>query len=1105
MTVHTNPNQQKAIEALSTSVVVSAGAGTGKTYVLVERFVEIVKRGLASPAEILAITFTEKAANEMKSRIVRKLQESGLFAARREIENACIGTIHAFCSRLLKEHPIEAGVDPAFRVIEENDAKLLQDIAIERVIESHFENPAVFDLLFRYSDETLREDVKTVYEKIRISGLSLDEAFQKKVPFDETKLRQEISSCLDELNRFDKKKGAALALNAFLQKPNQAEWGFVEALGEFRGQFDLRPKDGKEETKRLQKALDGLIRLQIEKIGSTKREAFQLFVREFHRFYESEKRERAGFDFNDLQILASSLMGGERETSRAIRERYRRQFKFVMVDEFQDTDRLESRLLDLIGGENNVFLVGDIKQSIYGFRGAEPAIFKAKIETFQTGRQSEVLALTENYRSRPEILEFVNHFFEELWQDGGESRLVPTTGAYLPLSEPAIEILEVSKDSDENVDALRTLEARTLAARIWELVQSGAYQYKDFALLFRATTKMHIYEQALRDAQIPYYLIGGRGFYAQPEIRDVLNFLTLLDNPFHDIPVAAVLRSPLFQVSDDTLFWLANRTTRQKPKRHLFEAIQSTESVAEIDSPEKKKLLTFRRIFERLFRNCDFRISETIEHLLNETRYGLYVLGLHQGKRHFANLRKLIDLARELESREVVHLGDFIRYVKGLQFQEVRESEAQIEAEEGEVVKLMTVHKAKGLEFKVVMLPDLLNPGDSPRDSFLFDPESGIGMKVPDEDGDLRDGFSFHAIRESQKKRDEEESNRRLYVAMTRARERLVLSSIERKKKKSAGGEGEEAHENWMERAVRISAKHGIAVKDLKTSIDGKKRRSHKLALAEKNRIREKLETLQLIDIKGVTDDINQLFEQIKPVPPVFFERIDLPVSAYLLFNRDSNHEEYRNVYELGKKSEFLAQEVKSEEFSIEDEEEFTAAEFGTFMHRIFEASVLTRHKGIKNLDYYTAQLDAETKLIVQSLLDKFLKSQLYANIKKAKRCFPELPFVLRLERGILQGTLDLLYETPDGEWVIVDYKTSDITSAEVAEKGESYRVQMELYALALWQISNIKVQKVSLYFTKLAATYDFKIPAADFDELLQKYENLQNEIIQFRSLAPHA
>jgi ATP-dependent helicase/nuclease subunit A len=956
--------------------------------------------------------------------------------------------------------------------------------------------------------------------KVHTSGLAL-----KDIHLDEKKSNP-IDDVLRKLSAVKKLKGKAencAQIEAFLSKPISG-WPEIEVLKLAAKSFQKRG----EEQKAFREAFDNWLAFGMEQLASKTRASFSNFILDFETRYATRKRERLGLDFDDLEREAVRLLSGSEPAQMAIRNLYQKNFKFIMVDEFQDTSPIQDRLVNLIENAGNLFIVGDWKQSIYGFRGAEASLFLKKEELFLSLNQGTHISLAENFRSRPELLDQMNPFFRQLWAeeaktiealvasrkgDGQRSCLSPVCGA--------VEFLMIER-GEESVQEARIKEARVLAKRIKDLVDSKLYQYQDFAMLFRAADDIFFYEYELRNLGVPYYVISGRGFYRQLEIRDVISFLEILDNPYLNIPLAAVLRSPFVQVSDDALFRLANQSTRLKPALPLYQALLRYEEINEISEKDRERLLTFRSFFLELFSQKEkWSISELIELILERTRYDRYVLSLSQGKRHFANLRKLLEVARELERREPVHLGDFIRYVKGLETQEVREAEAQVEALEGNVVKLMTVHKAKGLEFKVVILPDLNRKVKTEHHHFLFDPEFGLGFKVFNEvTRDFENTQAYQKIKQKLAKQAREESKRLLYVALTRAQDHLILSGTS-KTDSDSGENQDELPSNWYEWVDQWFARNSNVDRKVIQSVPKPFSRVPS-PQAEHKKIRAALESGEPISIKPIPE-VEEMIQALRPITPVFFDRIDLPVSAFSVFEHDP--EEFRRVYEVGALEEETA-EIE-EWMPDEDESEIKPAEFGTVVHKIFEYLVLQPEKANQRLANlllkWTQNLDGKTRDEMKQFSLQFLKSKLFSEIGKAKPRFAEIPFVFRLHGGMVQGTLDLLYQTQDGKWVILDYKTSQIDPSVIASEAKQsrseiasalsgmlprndidtvanrYQTQLMLYALACHELLKIPVTRASLYFVRIDRVYDFPLEHIDFTKLKNDFESLQKQILAHR------
>ncbi len=1088
-------SQQKAVETVEKNICVSAGAGSGKTGVLVERFIYLVKERGISPSRILAITFTEKAANEMKRRIVRRLEEEKLEDARREVENAAIGTIHSFSARILREHPIEAGIDPHFVIFEAEEAAGLKERILDEVIETQASDAEVFNLLCIYGEKSLREGILDVYHRSRNSETPFEEMMKRRAPATHEFFEKELKKGLEKISEVNGAEEVRKELDLILkQKDLDKDINRVAAL---KSKLRAAGKQ-KDEIRRVQETLLDFCSFLREEKSLPLRDVFIRLALQFEKKYEETKRTERALDFDDLQLYAVRLLGSDREASRSVRKIYQEKFFEIMVDEFQDTNRLQDRLLELIRRKNNLFVVGDLKQSIYGFRGTQIEIFLEKEKAFSQSPDGLRLALNENYRARPPLIDFINRFFETLWKEDG----VPFEPLQAVRGEgdekPRIERLRLEKKKEETADDLRIREARSIAQHIHTLAKEGV-AYQDIACLFEAMSDIHFYEQAFRQADIPYFVVSNRGFYFQPEIRDCLSFLSALENPKRDVPLAAVLRSPFFQISDDTLFWLARQAKAEKPPKPLAEGLKEFELLREIPEPEKEKLRFFKKTFEFFLAQKEkLRISELIEKVLHVTGYDLYVLKWKRGNRAFANLKKLVEIAREMESKEALHLGDFVRALKGLEMREVRESQAQVEAEAGKVVRLMTIHMAKGLEFPVVFLPDLGRGDKSQGGNFLISEEDGLGIKIRNEETfKAEETLTFTRNKKRTKRIGSEESKRLLYVAMTRAKDRLILTGPAPDKELK-----DSFHEmaTWADWVERVLSEGDWKVTSIPEALPDPFPFERQKAWAERKPLRGRFESLSPVPLRETPEGIDTLLQNLRLPEKVEFQRIDLPVSAFLLFAKDP--EAYFTTYEMGAPESGRIKSVEIKEEEPVQEDGLSSAEIGTRVHQILEQALVrgTPTAGIETLAAQLNQdLDSKQTAEMAEMVNRFLQSPEAQGILKTRIFYPELPFVLRLPYGLIQGTLDLLYQNPKGEWVILDYKTSKIDPEKLVVRGEEYRIQLELYALAVSKILGVVPKEGSVHFLRAGLIHRIPFLAADTDRWFEKFASLQKEILKFR------
>src|SRR6266566_7772898 len=444
-----------------------------------------------------------------------------------------------------------------------------------------------------------------------------------------------------------------------------------------------------------------------------------------------------------------------------------------MVDEFQYTNRLQCELIDLLSdglGDHERFFVGDEFQSIYGFRHADVQVFRARREQAGEG----VLPLTMNYRSRPEVLAVVNHLFGADF--GDEFQPLAASGDFPdPVFGAPVELLVTDKSTYSGTDVhWRRGEARAIARRIRDLIAAGDATAGEIVLLFAAGTDAEWYEEELRALGVPTYRSTGRGYFGQQQVVDLLAYLRLLRNRYDDEALVSVLASPFVGISNDGLVLLR----RAAPKRPLFVALERElpETFPERDA---QLLRAFRQRYDRLTAAlARLSLERLCERIVSEHDYDLAVLARWDGRRRYANLRKLARLARSYEELRGPDVEGFVRFVAEQEAIGTRELEAVAEEEGGDAVRLLTIHAAKGLEFKVVVVADAGRDRVSPSpDEILALPDGRVGFRVADPvTAKHRGAFDYEAVKEARQEAERAERLRLYYVAMTRAKERLIVS-----------------------------------------------------------------------------------------------------------------------------------------------------------------------------------------------------------------------------------------------------------------------------------------------------------------------------------------
>ena len=1075
--------QKIAVQTVGKNILVSAGAGTGKTRVLVEKILHLLRTQKATLAELLVLTFTEKAAHEIKARLSGSFREWDLERSRRDLEKAAISTFHGFAARLLKEHPIEATVDPDFRVIETEQSGLLKEEAMTEVFAKLYgEKNGSFEFLPVYGKDVTRESILKVFTAARHEGKTLREFFLENAKKErevsakrEKELPLEAQALLGKLEEID-----AQGWKRFLDNPKWDERTFRD-FKEWSALYKGKRKAGWKEWRAL---LEDLAALRLGPLASPWKEKFESLVLAFEAAYSAKKKEKSFLDFDDLQMKAVGLFLGEKPALQKLRERYQREFKFILVDEFQDTNFLQMEFIELLSSGDNLFMVGDYKQSIYGFRGAEPGIFLAKEKLYGDGAEGARIFLTESFRSDPSVLDFVNRFFKTLWAEDEfpfESllpSLVPKNGG--APQDSAVEVLVTELKENEDMRCARLREARGIAARVRELHEKDKVPYGDIAVLFQAMTLSGIYEDAFKSAGVPYFIVAGRGFYEQPEIQDVMSFLSHLERPLADIPLAATLRSPFFHITDDTLFWLSRQAKAKDEDAPLFHALKTGEFVKEISQEQRTRLEAFLRLTGLLGELKDrIPLSELIDKMLEGTGYELSVLMDPKGVRRYANLKKLVAMVREYETYERMPLAAFLNILKRLKTQEVRESEAQITLETGmEAVRMMSVHAAKGLEFPVVFVADMGHQGSrSDSKAVVAHAADGYAMQVPvPKDPEMQKPYFFRWVDGEIARRDEEEWKRIFYVAVTRAKSRIFLSGVHKKKKEEKKNFREMA--SWMDWAMAICEGMGVKVTSDRECAAGLRGKTE-------DKLREKVEVL----IKEISwNEEVPASPEVRAPSPSAPRSIDLPVSAYVLFQKSP--EEFWRAYQIGwtvlvqdpfegltsigtaGENEWAGEE------SIFSEDDFSAADFGTAMHGFFEHLDFAKPENFlesEALERVFGRFGKDATMQARKIVQDFLKQPVFHELKKARQIKREIDFVLNERHGLIYGKIDILFEGRKGEWHILDYKTA--SGDEDTARKSAYDLQLEIYALAAERILKLPVRSAMIYYLKNQKAVTIPLP----------------------------
>ena len=1035
-------DEQLAAVTAEGSTFVSAGAGTGKTSVLVERYVRAVCDRGVDVESILVITYTRKAAGELRSRIRAALVGRGRQDLARELDGAWISTIHGFCNRLLKTHPFAVGLDPRFRELDEAGAAVLRGEAFERALESFCANaePERLRLLATYRARGLRRMLTGVYETLRSAGRELALELGERPGFDEAlaDFRREAEALLEEANATETQRGnareAVRAAASGATPERVVDLSSLQARGVRAAGYE-----------RARKALE---LAALEELATLDRDLLQQLLELFAEEYAAAKRRESVIDFEDLQLAARDLLRNDAN----VREDTQLRFRLVMVDEFQDTNLLQCELIELVAHPEltEVFTVGDEFQSIYGFRHADVQVFRDRRE-----RAENLLTLRDNYRSRPQVLAAVNYLFQGAF--GDEFQPLAASAEFAdPVFGHPVELLVVDKTTYRGTgEHWRRGEARAIAARVRELVDSGEAEPGEIAVLFAAGSDAEVYEEELRRAGLPTYRATGRGYFGQQQVADLLAYLRLLHNRYDDVALATVLASPFVGVSNDTLVLLR----RAAPRRPLYTALER--GVPEGVAAEDERLLrAFRQRYGRLVKLAErARLERICEQVLAEHDYDLAVLAKWDGARRFANLRKLGRLAREFEGVRGADLEAFVRFVADQEAVGAKELEAVAEEEGAGAVRLLTIHGAKGLEFNVVIVADAGRDLGGPRSSdeivALSDGRFGFRMVHPTS-GDRQPVFDFEEVREAERVQEREERLRLYYVAMTRAIDRLIVSGavdIERTADR-------ETPIGWV--LERLDAREivGSAGREPLELERGDARFLLRVArhvpAAELSRDPEPIETDGQLALFGDLHSGAALFGiELPPLedvaaPPMHDVR-RLSYSSLALFERCS----YRYFAERVAGLAPVPPERNGQAGAQGEVRGLAATEIGDAVHRLLEVIPLHDPKTPARPElealvrgWYPDVSEGELERI-EALVAAYCRSELAARLALLPTARPERPFTFAHDGVLLHGRLDVL-SRDELSALVVDYKSNELLGADPGTiVEEEYGLQRLVYALA--------------------------------------------------------
>ncbi len=1155
--------QAQAIALTDTNILVSASAGSGKTAVLVARILNLMLTENLPLERFLVVTFTNAAAQEMRERIAQQLvvskkanpmQRVFISEQIQRIQQAQISTLHSFCKDVIQKHFYVLDVDPNFKIATQQTLELKQQEALEAVFEKAYdeENEAFKALLAIYAshrgDGALKETLLRIYDFSRAHPYP-DQWLEGCVAAYETCDQTfEATPLMADIKAYIVKWAGALAQQ--LEEAIEICGGpdgpvdyietFNSDLAGFEGLLNLRVDDGYQQfekaasavtfdrLKTIKKANKDLVDQEIcdqvkvmrdkvkKDFGKLKDSYFaqsfeaylsdlkdmgpHLFalvalVHEFEAQYSQLKREDNLLDFNDLEQYAIKALSNP-----DVAASYQRRFKYVFIDEYQDANRVQEEIARLVKGDDNLFLVGDVKQSIYRFRMAEPALFLEKFYGYPKSEKATRIDLNRNFRTHPDVLEGVNRVFDTLMTTdfGGldyvaDGRLVPGREDFQNRAKPHLTLVCPESPKDDAT----TLEAQGIAHRVTALLNTTFYdthqgcerhyQLSDIVILMRSIKGR---SQALRDylntKGYPVLIDEEDSYFEIVEVATVINCLRIVDNMFQDVPLLGVMRSAIGGFTD-----VALATIRQYHPHSFYQALMGFSQIqleGDTDAKEDLRALqmqvhSFLDMMARLRARRHLSASDFLWYVLEETGYWYFVSGLEDGRFRKQHLEVLVDKASQFEAQRQSGLHHFVDYLDQLQHAKVAYGGKANEKQQGNAIRVMSIHKSKGLEFPVVILAGTskqFNMLDL-RERIVFHQKTGMTTKWLDAKLRLqRDTLPYAHLKHILREESVAEEARILYVALTRAVHRLeVIGVVKDVDKQFVTWQGaptaynlsqQNSYLNWL---MPVLMAGGHVPKDAGSWCDSSSNRERledKSPATLENASGQWTHTLFVAGQAQATKAAEfgvfgqALKSRIAQAIPTAWSIAPLeedPLPAKL------------SVTELKSQETPGIYTPRITVLSSDFEESDMALTKGNAYHAFVEHMPLdlTPAQGVMDaLEEKGLLTAAEKALIDIQKMDTLRSSQWYGRMVAATRVWKEQPFVFRKEfedgsQTLVQGIIDALF-LEDDHLILVDYKSDRLSHAGAFK--DRYQQQLELYKDAAQVLLKLPVTKMLIYAFEL-------------------------------------
>jgi ATP-dependent helicase/nuclease subunit A len=1140
--------QLQAIETKDCNLLVSAGAGSGKTAVLVARIINKVINDKVDINKLLVVTFTNAAASEMRERIAESLYKElssnpGLQSQIYLLNKANIMTIHSFCLEIIRDNFFKVDLDPNFRISDDTERELLKIETIDELLEEKYESQdnSFVELVNTYTnnknDDELKQLVLKIFEFVQSTPYTKDWLNQKSemynisdmtdfinTPWGEILVKyakqeiegniSELKQLYEELRNVEDSENYLITIQddinhlEFLQK-NCYSWdSLYRAMSDFDfctlKQAKKVPVEISEEVKSIRRKMRESIRdyLRDNIFVSSSKEIFDDMniaykylsnisdlVIEFEERFSKKKREKNIIDFGDIEHLCLKILNENQD----IAEYYKNKFEEILIDEYQDSNLIQETIINKIA-KGKTFMVGDVKQSIYRFRQARPELFLEKYYSYdlpsELKKNNYKILLSKNFRSNKNIIDSVNFVFNQIMSRevgevnynideflkfgaeyyGDSSR---STELHIIEKQANIDSQDAEQENDviDDIEDKPQIEARVVGSRIIDLINNyDVYdketkmtrkaQYKDVVILMRATSGyIESFIKELSIKNIPVYADSNSGYFENAEIQIVTSLLKIIDNPIQDIPLLTVLRSQIggFEIDELTQIRLIDRNSDYYTALQKI-AGQGIEKLSDKVNRFLNKLNDYREMAKYL------SISDLLWHIYNDTGYYYYVSLLPDGVKRQANLDLLLERTQNFEKTSYKGLFNFLRFIDNLKDSSGDYGSSKTIGENENVVRIMSIHKSKGLEFPIVFLCGTgkkFNIRDL-SESIILHQDLGFGLDIIKPEKRLvYPCITKLALKQKSKIELLSEEMRILYVAMTRAKEKLIITGMTRDISKQYDKACKDITDYSLLKAQSFLDWIFQCINNRENSWNIKEWKYDEVLLlndnSEKNNYMTLFENLNnYIHDKELYNKISEKLSWNYP----YQEATTLPTKLTVT--------EIKRLNDVLDNDAQILTPVEKPKFMSSIK--LSGADYGTTLHNIMQRINFELAE-----DQIIENLNNDEKAFIPKLIE-FFKSDIYKRIKGCSEMHKEIPFNLNVpakqiysinsdEEIMIQGMIDL-YFVENGSAVLLDYKTDNITNEQ--ELKDKYKVQLYYYKLAIETITGLLVKEVYIYSFKI-------------------------------------